>query len=226
MTDSDPWCGQDCSRETCWLCETKLLTGKNTRQECTKRNLVYETYCISCEERDMRELGEKEGNENKNGERVQVKLHKYVGETCRSVWERATEHLADLRNLSPASHLLKHILDRHEEENMEEIRFGIRIVKYTRSPFERQILESVKIQQERQHHFLLNSRAEYNRCSLPRLTAKIGEKDYKRWEKEEVKEMEKDERLKEKIIRMKNERMKKQQEDRKQSNKERHTMGD
>ena len=109
---------------------------------------------------------------------------------------------------------------------MEEIRFGIRIVKYVRSPFERQILESVQIQQERQHHFLLNSRAEYNRCSLPRLTAKIGEKDYKRWEKEEVKEMEKDERLKEKIIRMKNERMKKQQEDRKQANKERHTMGD
>ena len=32
LTDSDPWCGQDCSRETCWLCETKLPTWKNTRR--------------------------------------------------------------------------------------------------------------------------------------------------------------------------------------------------
>ena len=32
--------------------ETKLKTGKNTRQECNKRNLVYETYCMRCEEKD------------------------------------------------------------------------------------------------------------------------------------------------------------------------------
>ena len=50
-------------------------------------------------------------------------------ETYRSVWERASEHLADLKILDPDSHLLKHILDRHEEE----VKFGIRIVKYTRT---------------------------------------------------------------------------------------------
>ena len=70
----------------------------------------------------------------------------YKGETCRSVWERAAEHLADLKNYSPTSHLLKHVLDKHEEEDIEKVKFGIRVVKYTRSPFERQILESVKIQ--------------------------------------------------------------------------------
>ena len=113
---------------------------------------------------------------------------------------RAAEHLADLKNLSPTSHLLKHILDRHDEEEVESIRFGIRIVKYTRTPFERQILESVKIQQERQNHFLLNSRAEYNRCAIPRLSSKIGEKEYKRWEKEGEKEMEKEDALKELIL--------------------------
>ena len=89
-----------------------------------------------------------------------------------------------MKNYSPTSHLLKHVLDKHEEEEIEKVKFGIRVVKYTRSPFERQILESVKIQQERKEHFLLNSRAEYNRCAIPRVSSKIGESDYKRWGKE------------------------------------------
>ena len=60
----------------------------------------------------------------------------------------------------------------------------------------------MKIQQERQNHFLLNSRAEYNRCAIPRLSYKIGEKEYKRWEKEGEKEQEKGDALKERILRM------------------------
>ena len=165
LTDSDPWSGQNCSRESCWLCETKLITGKNTNQDCTRRNLVYETYCMSCEEKDgkaaeqgEKEEGRKEQTEREGGGEVptqaesalkketknETKLYKYLGETCRSVWERSAEHLADLRNLSPTSHLLKHILDVHEGEDMERVRFGIRVVKYTRTAFDRQILESVK----------------------------------------------------------------------------------
>ena len=218
LTDSDPWSGQDCSRESCWLCETKLTTGKLTNQDCTRRNLVYETYCMSCEEKDGKatEPGEKEEKIRK-----ETKLYKYLGETCRSVWERSAEHLADLRNLSPTSHLLKHILDVHEGEDMERVRFGIRVVKYTRTAFDRQILESVKIQQERKEHFLLNSRTEYNRCAIPRLSSKIGEKEYKKWEQEGEKEQEKEEILKEKIIKMEKERDRKEREERKIKNKER-----
>ena len=43
---------------------------------------------------------------------------------------------------------------------------------------ERQVLESVKIQEEKQMHFILYSKAEYSRCTLPRLTAKMGDADY------------------------------------------------
>ena len=106
--------------------------------------------------------------EGENQESNPPKLYKYLGETCRSVWESAGKYLADLKSLNPTSHLLKHILDKHEEEGIDEIKFGIRVVKFTRTPFERQILEAVKIQQERQDHFLLNSRAEYNRAEIPR----------------------------------------------------------
>ena len=87
LTDNDPWSGQDCQRLTCWLCETKLLTGKLTRHECSKRNFVYETYCMSCEEKDMMSMKEKEGTENTGGKNDSDKA------SC---------------------HLLKHILDRHE----------------------------------------------------------------------------------------------------------------
>ena len=100
-----------------------------------KRNLVYETFCMSCAERDSGESigespknGEIEGNERQeqNKDKNKVKLYKYIGETCCSVWERATEHLADLRNYSPNSHLLKHILDKHEGEEVESIKFGMK----------------------------------------------------------------------------------------------------
>ena len=129
LTDSDPWSGQDCPRERCWLCETKSITGKNKRQECTKRNLVYETYCMNCESEAKKEIetaaaegeGERQeqAGEHRREDTEEIKLYKYIGETCRSVWERATEHLADLKNLSPASHLLKHILDKHEGQRIE-----------------------------------------------------------------------------------------------------------
>ena len=43
----------------------------------------------------------------------------------------------------------------------------------------RQMLESVIIQ-KKIHHNILNSRSEYNRCSLPRLSTRLGEKKYKK----------------------------------------------
>ena len=58
----------------------------------------------------------------------------------------------------------------------------MRVIKSTRTAFERQIMESVMIQKER-HHQIMNNKAEYNRCALPRLTAKLGEKDLEKWRK-------------------------------------------
>ena len=87
----------------------------------------------------------------------------------------------------------------HEEEKPEDIVFNVRVLSYCKISLERQILESVIIQKERDHH-LLNSKAEYNRSAVPRLTTKIGEKQYKRWEKESEKDIEKNEELEEKII--------------------------
>ena len=88
---------------------------------------------------------------------------------------------------------------------MDEIEFGISVLKYTRSSFERQILESCLIQENRHHH-LLNSKAEYNRCAVPRLTTKIGEKDYEKYEKNIEEERKKEEILEGKIRQLRKER--------------------
>ena len=53
------------------------------------------------------------------------------------------------------------------------MKFGMCIVKSFKTAFERQIGEAVKISSEkRKGTMLLNSKAEYNRCSIPRITTK------------------------------------------------------
>ena len=209
LTSSNPWRGKICDRPNCMLCDTKARTGKNLKQDCSKRNLVYETKCETCEKREIEKI-EKDPEKDENMKKKmkeKIKVYKYIGETARSVFERSNEHLADMTQLKPCSHLLKHVLDRHEDENHEEVIFNIKVLSYCKSSFERQILESVTIQKERHHH-LLNSKAEYNRSAVPRLTTKIGEKQYKKWEKEAEKDIEKNEELEEKIRNLRKQRNK------------------
>ena len=50
-----------------------------------------------------------------------------------------------------------------------------------------------------ENHHLLNSRSEYNRCSLPRLSAQIGEGEYSEYNKELEKEKKEEEKIETKI---------------------------
>ena len=43
-------------RQGCLLCETKLKTEKNLSQDCHTRNLVYETWCMTCLRKEEREI--------------------------------------------------------------------------------------------------------------------------------------------------------------------------
>ena len=206
LVRSDPWAGRDCDREDCLLCVSKIKSGKKSNQSCKKRNAVYETWCESCRVRDEKNENEKEDNENDKNEnekdKNETKIYKYIGETCRSSYERGSEHLADMRTIKPGSHLLKHVLDQHEGETLEEVDFRMRVVKYHKSPFERQIHESVLIRASIFHH-LLNSKVEYNRCQIPRIAIKMGEKEVKERKIEIDNEIEnetkKDQDLEEKI---------------------------
>ena len=205
---SDPWSGEDCQREACLHCETKLWSGKYKTQDCSKRNCIYETWCRTCQEREEERIEEAcgEDEERKMEMKKKIKLHKYVGETSRSVYERAWEHTHSRDQLQTSSHMLKHIIEMHgEEENPDKIQFGVRVVRYTRRAFERQIMESVFIQEERSH-FILNSKSEYNRCSLPRLTSNLGNREWKKRKKEEEEEKEREAALERVITTMRKER--------------------
>ena len=143
------------------------------------------------------------------GER-KARRYVYIGETNRSVYERGLEHVNDIASCKTSSHMLRHLIDVHEEEedSWEEIRFGMKILKSTRTAMERQILESVLIQKARESN-IMNNKAEYNRCAIPRLTAKLGERDLEKWREEDKQEVAKEASIEEKIRQRKKEKAKK-----------------
>ena len=105
--------------------------------------------------------------------------------------------------LSKKSHMLRHIVYSHEGEDAEKVEFGMTILKFARSAFERQVEEAVMLQQERVSHNILNSKSEHNSCALPNLETRIGEndmvKELMQLEKEIKLENEQEEDLKERI---------------------------
>ena len=73
-----------------------------------------------------------------------IRLNKYVGESSRSAWE----HENSRDKLHTDSHMLKHILDNYRNFKTNRVEFGIRVLKFMRTSFERHIMESALIQEE------------------------------------------------------------------------------
>ena len=86
------------------------------------------------------------GKIDDKNEKYETRMHKYIGETNLSSHERGTEHLENMRTIKGSSHLLKHILDKHEGETLDEVDFRMRVVRFLKAAFKRQIFESVLIQ--------------------------------------------------------------------------------
>ena len=107
------------------------------------------------------------------------------------------------------NHTMKHVASHHQGMEIKDVRFGMKVVRYTHTAMERQVLESVRIQEEQRRTHILNSKAEYSRCVLPRLTAKMGKAEYDEVrEAEKKKEKEMEDLVKKDIARRKNERCK------------------
>ena len=70
LTKANPWKGQDCQRTNCLLCITKQRTEKNQMQDCHKRNLVYETRCITCENKERERIENTESTEQEKREQL------------------------------------------------------------------------------------------------------------------------------------------------------------
>ena len=95
-----------------------------------------------------------------------------------------------MKNLNLTSHMLKHAVDRHEGEDVKAVEFRMKVLKFHRSSFERQVSEAVAIQSIRIGNNLLNSKSEFNRSAVQSLALKLGAKTIA---EDRKKEAEKDE---------------------------------
>ena len=54
-----------------------------------------------------------------------------------SAFERGWEHLNDMAGLRSTSHIQKHAVSSHHGQDTKEIDFGMKVIKYTQTSFER-----------------------------------------------------------------------------------------
>ena len=245
---SDAWSNRNCERKDCLLC---LSAAENEKKGmCRKKNVVYETFCITCydekkmrkEESELYEISckdvndkmagavEETGKRKRNEEREKPEgmkkrkdedekfkkeyTVKYVGETGRSAYERGAEHLSDFLNYEEGSHLLKHYLACHRNLKMSDVKFGMKVRNCFKSAIERQIGEAVAIDVEKRKGVqLMNSKSEYNRCHIPRITTKSMKEIFD----ENEKEVEDEKRVKSEIKMMKKLKGKKREKEEKEN---------
>ena len=99
----------------------------------------------------------------------------YFGETFRDANTRGAEHQSDYNSRSEDSHMMKHLSDNHPDCSPKDIKFGISVVKSHKSSFERMTFESILIFRGGKN--VLNSKSEFSRCVVPRLSVMVGDDD-------------------------------------------------
>ena len=87
LSNSKPWKATHCGREDCLICVSAVSQDSKIPHEfktmlgtCKQRNVTYRIICVNCLRNGL--------------------LSTYTGETGRSAYERAKEHLAGLRKVA------------------------------------------------------------------------------------------------------------------------------
>ena len=159
MPSTNPWGAPDCQRPDCVPCKQ----NDDVRIDCRKRNILYENRCEMCCPKDgkrNRKLCQEDGKGI------------YVGESSRSLFERAKEHQADRDANSEDSHQVKHWLLDHPEL-LAPPKFNFSVIKTFQDPLSRQLSEAVRIELRGEN--ILNYKSEFNRCKVPRLRINMKE---------------------------------------------------
>ena len=177
------WDGATCGRDACITCEQ----GGDKLPNCSKKNLMYENVCITC-------------NPGAGGEEEMEQLKDdiptvYVGETSRSVHERGKEHYEGAKKGNENNHMVRHMRMEHKGEGGGAPNFKLRVVKYYKTALARQVAEAVRIRRRGGEGAILNSRGEFNRSYIPRLVVR-----------EEDEEVDRELRIEERELRNRNHR--------------------
>ena len=151
-----------------WDCITFTQESRGeTLPPCRKRNILYENICLIC--------NPGAGGEEK--EKISPPTYPpsiYVGESSRSLYERGKEHWKNFKAGLEDNHIKKHHVIHHGGEGAPK--FHLRPVMFHQTPLARQISEAVRIEKWGED-LILNSKTEFNRCKIGRLT--IGEESRK-----------------------------------------------
>ena len=116
---------------------------------CTQQSALYVNVCASC-------IPGAWGKEPIKGEDLDPgKPALYVGETCRSIMERAREHHVAWKGKKGDSHIWKHVELEHKGE---EANFIMRGVGSHKTALGRQISEAVRIRRRGGQYLELKSR--------------------------------------------------------------------
>ena len=150
---SSLWDGAPCGRMECVTC----TQGADKIPPCTRKSLVYENICKECNQG----AGGKEEVKN-NVDTPSI----YVGETSRTIKERGEEHWGAAKCRSEKSHMFKH---RELHHGGQEAAFILQPISFHKSALSRQIAEAVRIRRRGGEGAILNSKAEFSRCRIPRL---------------------------------------------------------
>ena len=152
------------------------------KPDCTRSGVVYESICVICNPSCV-EKGDLKKQESKAPSL-------YVGESSRSIQERAMEHWGAARKGDKKSHMFKHQCNEHAGNPPN---FLFKIVSKHRTALGRQVKEAVRIRRRGGEMNILNSKSEHNRCHIPRLVIEEEDEETmkKRIEMEAAEEAEK-----------------------------------
>ena len=141
LPNTNPWAGAVCGKSDCVSCRSNKPV-----KDCSKRSILYQNQCLTCSE-----------------ESSTTKV--YIGESSRSLYERAAEHHSAFRGKKEDNHMYKHC--ELEHKGRDDIKFEFSILGTYRDALSRQIAEAVRVR--RMGASAINSKGIYNRCTLPRL---------------------------------------------------------
>ena len=92
--------GQPCGREKCPPC---MESGGKV--DCKAKSIVYESRCLVCNPESSLEEESDDGDVQPSGRMPASRDGIYVGESSRSLHERAFEHVQDAKSFSAKSHI-------------------------------------------------------------------------------------------------------------------------
>ena len=148
-----------CHRPRCDVCR---MADDSKPTLCQVKSVVYTGVCTLCE------------NEHKLDPSTRHQ-GRYVGETARSLSERAKEHMAALRRFDDGSFIVKHWALKHPEL-LEAPTVKFSVLKTHAEPLGRMISEALKILDLAS----LNSKSEWRGYRIGRLSVPLTEKEMKK----------------------------------------------